>query len=231
MTARFYKTADVAPCGAGFAVTLDGRALKTPAKAPFVTPTRRLAEAAAAEWRAQSDVVKPETMPLTRLANVALDHTARARADIAAQIARFGETDLLCHRADQPASLADRQAGLWDPLLGWADTELGVSLVAGPGIFAHDQPAGALAQLAARALGLDDFRLTGLARAAGLAGSAIIAFALTEGRLSGRQAFEAAALDDLYQLEVWGEDAEARARLDNQEAELLAIEHFFIALT
>jgi chaperone required for assembly of F1-ATPase len=205
--------------------------LRTPAKAWFVTPTRALAEASAAEWNAQGDSIAPETMPLTRLINVALDRTPHARAEMAAQVARFGETDLLCHRAEKPGSLFDRQAQLWDPLLAWADTHLEASLIAAPGIFAHGQPKGALAALAARAAALDDFRLTGLAHAAGLAGSAIIAFALAEGRVDAANAFEAAALDYVFQLETWGEDKEARERLDNQLAEYLALERFFRALT
>lgn len=209
---------------------LDGRPLRTPGKTSFATPTQALAEAAAAEWNAQSGALRPETMPLTRLINVALDHTPGARAEMAAQIGKFGETDLLCHRADQPPSLAERQAEAWDPLLAWADTHLGASLLAAPGVLAHDQPEGALTALAGRAAKLDDFRLTGLAHAAGLTGSAVLAFALAEGLLDAQQAFGAAALDDLYLLETWGEDAEARERLDNQQAEYRALEAFFRAL-
>jgi chaperone required for assembly of F1-ATPase len=204
--------------------------LRTPAKALFVTPTSALAEEAASEWNAQVGAIKPETMPLTRLINVALDHTPRARDEMAVQLAKFGETDLLCHRADKPASLSERQAQLWDPLLAWADTHLEASLIAAPGIFAHGQPKGALAALAKRAAALDNFRLTGLAHAAGLAGSSVVAFAMTEGRIGAAEAFEAAALDDLFQLETWGEDEEARERLNNQQAEYLALERFFRAL-
>jgi chaperone required for assembly of F1-ATPase len=149
---------------------------------------------------------------------------------MAAHLAKYAETDLLCHRADKPASLSERQAQLWDPLLAWADTHLEASLIAAPGIFAHGQPKGALAALASRAASLDDFRLTGLAHAAGLAGSSVLAFALTEGKISAVQAFEAAALDYLFQLETWGEDEEARERLNYQQAEYVALERFFRAL-
>jgi chaperone required for assembly of F1-ATPase len=231
MSARFYKQAAVAEAKGGFIVTLDGRSLRTPAKAPLVAPKRALAQLAADEWSAQGETLKPETMPITRLINVAIDFTPGARAELAATIGKFGQTDLLCHRADQPPSLAERQAKAWDGLLAWADTHLGASLIAAPGIFAHRQPEGALAALASRAAALDVFRLTGLAHAAGLAGSAVLAFAIAEGKLSPEAAFLAAALDDLYQIETWGEDAEARERLNNQRAEYEALARFFLALT
>ncbi len=178
MIERFFKAATVDPIEGGFGVLLDGRKLRTPAKAPFLAPTSALAEAAASEWNAQVGAIQPETMPLTRLINVALDHTPHARVEMAAHLAKFAETDLLCHRADKPASLCERQAQLWDPLLAWADTHLEASLIAAPGVFAHGQPQGALTALATRAAALDDFRLTGLAHAAGLAGSSVIRFAL-----------------------------------------------------
>ncbi len=230
MSLRFYKQAGVAEAKGGFIVTLDGRSLRTPSKAPLIAPRRALAQMAADEWGAQGETLRPETMPITRLINVAIDFTPGARAEIAAQIGKFGETDLLCHRAEQPPSLAERQAKVWDGLLAWADTQLGASLIAAPGVFAHQQPEGALAALAKRAAALDDFRLTGLAHAAGLAGSAVLAFAIAEAKVSPEAAFAAAALDDLYQLETWGEDAEARERLNNQQAEFEALARFFLAL-
>lgn len=231
MSARFYKQAGIAEAKGGFIVTLDGWSLRTPAKAPLVAPKRALAQLAADEWNAQAEAIKPETMPITRLINVALDFTPGARADMAATIGKFGQTDLLCHRAEQPPSLAERQAKAWDGLLAWADTHLGASLIAAPGIFAHEQPEGALAALASRAAALDDFRLTGLAHAAGLAGSAVLAFAIAEGNITPDAAFAAAAVDDLYQLETWGEDDEARERLNNQRTEYEALGRFFGALT
>lgn len=227
---KFYKQAAVLAQGEGFAVALDGRALKTPAKRVLTLPTRALGEACAAEWNAQVDFIRAETMPLTRLANVALDHAPRARAEMAAQIAKFGETDLLSHRADGPAPLVNRQSAAWDPLLAWSAETLGARLATAEGIVALPQPPEALAALEGYAARLDDFRLTGLAHAAGLATSAVIACALAAGRLDGADAFAAAALDDLYQLETWGEDEEARQRLNNQRAEYEALEQFFAAL-
>jgi chaperone required for assembly of F1-ATPase len=226
---RFYKAVATTPVGAGFAVTLDGRTLRSPATTVFAAPTEALAAACAAEWDAQRDVIRHETMPLTRLVNVAIDHTPRVREELANTLAKFAETDLLSHRAERGA-LALRQAGSWDPLLAWADQTLGAPLKVVAGIIAQVQPATSLAALAERAGREDDFHLTGLAHAAGLAGSAVIAFALRAGRLSGQAAFEASALDDLYQLQTWGEDEEARQRLNNQRAEFLALEQFFAAL-
>ena len=226
---RFYRHVGVAPHGAGFAVLLDGRTLRTPAKALFVLPAAPLAEACAAEWRAQQDVVHAETMPLTRLANVAIDFAAHARTNLVQSLVKFAETDLLCHRAEH-GPLAARQAAAWDPLLAWAEHALSAPLKIAGGIIAVRQPAETSAVLTARAAAEDDFHLAGLAHAAGLAGSVVIAFALREGKLSGEDAFSTAALDDLYQLETWGEDEEARQRLNNQRAEFLALEQFFAAL-
>lgn len=227
---KFYKQVAVAEHADGFTVTLDGRTLKTPGKRVFVLPTRALAEACTAEWDRQVKFIRAETMPLTRLCNVAIDHTHKARAELAAQVAKFGETDLLSHRAEGPGSLVRRQAAAWDPLLAWSAETLGASLRAGGGILALEQKPEALAALEGYAARLDDFRLTGLAHAAGLATSAVIACAMAAGRLTGAEAFAAAALDDLYQLETWGEDEEARQRLNNQRAEYDALEQFFAAL-
>ncbi len=226
---RFYNSVGVAPRDGGFVVTLDGRTLRTPGKAILSLPTEALGAACAAEWQAQGATIQPETMPLTRLVHVAIDHAARARSELVRSIAKFGETDLLCHRADR-GPLATRQAAAWDPLLAWAGATLGAPLHVVTGIIAAAQPAESLAAFVARAGNEDDFRLTGLAHAAGLAGSAVIAFALREGQINAQRAFEAAVLDDLYQLETWGEDDEARQRLNNQRAEFLTLEQFFSAL-
>jgi chaperone required for assembly of F1-ATPase len=226
---RFYKAATAAPAEGGFAVLLDGRRLRTPMKAHFVAPTLALAEGCAAEWNGQGKQIIAATMPLTRLLNVALDHAPRARDELAAEIGRYAETDLVCHRAERPPALVARQAEAWDPLLTWAHA-IGAPLKAGAGVFAHGQPQSSLEMLTARAAEHDDFRLTGLAHGAALAGSALIAFAIAEGRLNADAAFAAGALDDLWQLETWGEDDEARQRLNNQAAEYAALEQFFAAL-
>jgi chaperone required for assembly of F1-ATPase len=227
---RFYKEAGVKEDGGTFGVALDGRALRTPRKTLMAAPTRALAELAAGEWAAQVEVIRAETMPVTRLINVALDFTPDARSEMAANVARYGETDLLCHRAGHPASLVDRQRKHWDGLLDWAGSALDAPLVCAEGLIAVQQPDASLDALKSHAEALDDFALTALAHATGLSGSAILGFALQRGKIDAQAAFEASALDELHQLEVWGEDEEARARLENLRAELTALERFFAAL-
>jgi chaperone required for assembly of F1-ATPase len=227
---RFYKEATVKEENGAFAVLLEARPLRTPKKAPLALPTRALAEAIAAEWNAQEAAILFDTMPLTRLANVALDFTGATRAEVEASVVKYGETDLTCHRAGDPAPLVARENAAWDPLLAWAEGALGVRLAKIIGILPQTQPPAALAALETAAHALDDFRLTGLAHGAGLSSSAIIAFAIERGTVSAEDAFAAATLEEHYQLEVWGEDREARERLDRLKAEFQALETFFAAL-
>ena len=224
---RFFKLAQATSLEGGFSVALDGRALRTPGKLPFLLPAHALAEACAAEWNAQGEAIVPHTMPLTRLANVAIERTPNARADMIAMIAQHGETDLVCHRADAPAKLVARQAAAWNPLVAWAGEALSFRprIVTGIAAAQNDTK-----PLAAAAEALDDFRLTALAHAVGLAGSAIIGFALLRAHLSVDAAFAAAHLDDLHQMETWGEDDEARARLENIRTEMNAVARFLKAL-
>jgi chaperone required for assembly of F1-ATPase len=227
---RFYKSATVAEREGGFGVALDERTLRTPGGAVFVGPTRALAQLCADEWAAQGEHIIPASMPASQMAFATLDWTAKNRDQICDYVAKFGETDLCCHRAEAPAELAARQAEHWDPLVQWGADELGIALPVVAGIVAAEVDAKTLAALRAHAAALDDFRLTGLAQAAGLSGSALIGFVLTRGVLDSARAFEAAALDNLWSLERWGEDTEARARLERQRAEFNAIARYFEAL-
>ena len=227
---RFYKSATVAERDGGFGVALDARTLRTPGGGVFVGPTRALAQLCADEWAAQGEHIVPATMPASQMAFATLDWTAKNRDQICDYVAKFGETDLCCHRAEAPVELAARQAKLWDPLVAWGAEELGAALPVVEGIVAADVSAEALAKLRARADALDDFALTGLAQATGLSGSALIGFAIALGAHDAARAFEAAALDNLWSLERWGEDQEARARLDRQRAEFDAIERYLAAL-
>lgn len=227
---RFYKTAAAAPRDGGGAVLLDGRPLRTPSRAAFLLPTVELAEICAAEWDAQIEIVRPETMPITKLANVALDHTPAARTSILENIAGYAATDLVCHRADKPEALVERQTRAWDPLILWAADALKAPLFAVPGVIAGGQSEAAAAAFTQRAATMDDFRLTGLAHATGTAGSGVIGFALALGRLDAVAAFETACLDEIWQLEIWGEDDLARERLERLEAEFLSLGQFFSAL-
>lgn len=227
---RFYATASWAPAEQGFVVKLDERNLRTPAGKLFCVAAPGLAYACAQEWLAQGETIRPHTMPLTRLANVALDRTPLARDEIAANIASYVETDLVAHRAQKPAALVARQAAAWDPLVEWGEARLRARIAVVTGVIAAEADPIARARLEDIARDLDDFRLTALAHAVGLSGSAVTGLALVEGRLDARGAFDAAALDDLYSLETWGEDDEARARLARLEEDLRVVERFIAAL-
>ncbi len=227
---KFYKHASVFEAGGGFALKLDERRLKTPKGAAFTAPTRALADAIVEEWNAQGEHIIPTRMPLTQFAFAAIDATAPKREEVADYIAKFGETDLCCHRADSPADLVAHQDKHWSSLRDWLHAFVGADLPVVTGILPANVPQGELAKLRTAALALDDFRLTALAQAAGLGGSAIVGFALLHGKVTPKAAFEAAALDDLWSQEKWGADAEAQARLDRQRAEFENIARFVAAL-
>lgn len=225
---RFYKAASVAADGAG--VSLDARTLRTPGGAVFAAPTRALAEAVAAEWEAQREEIVPKRMPLTQFAFAAIDHTPNKRDDLVEHVLNYADTDLVCHRADTPPGLVARQAERWGPIVDWAAATYGQAPSVVTGVLAAAPNPAAREAIRRAAEAMDDFRLTALAQATGLAGSALIALALVEGALEAEAAFEAAALDNLWSLENWGEDAEARARLDRQRAEFEALGRFIAAL-
>jgi len=220
---RIYQTVAVQPQAGGNAVYLDANRLSTPGRAALLLPTLALGEAIAEEWRAQGEAIRPETMPLTRLANVAVERTPPSRAALALQLAQFGETDLLHHRAEEPPELAARQAQAWDPVLDWAEEALGLRLQVVTGVIAPLRDASRLAELAE---GEDDFRLTGLAHGAALFGSAFLAFALRHGRLTAAEAFALSRIDEAFQTEQWGKDAEAEERAARLQAEALALGRF-----
>ncbi len=214
----------------GAGVLLDQRKLRTPGGALFVAPRRALAALCAAEWAAQGENIIPKTMPVTQLAFAAIDHTPKRRAELADYLAKFGETDLVCHRAETPAGLSQRQAQAGDPLLAWARETYGLDLPVVAGVIAAEVAPETLARLRALALALDDMRLTALAQAAGLSGSAIVALALTAARIDAAEAYAIATVDERWSAEHWGEDAEARARLDRTQREFESIGAFLAAL-
>lgn len=227
---RFYRAAAIVGRDAGFGVDLDARALRTPGGALFVAPTEALAQLCADEWNAQGENIMPASMPVSQMAFATLDWTAKQREKLADYIASFGATDLCCHRAESPAELVERQARTWDPIVDWAAETLGARLLVVTGIVAAPEQQHAIAKLRAEALALDDHRLTALAQATGLAGSALIGFGVVKCWLTPDRAFRAAALDHLWSLEKWGEDEEARARVDRQHHELSQITRYLEAL-
>lgn len=216
---RFWKVATVAPAEGGWQVLLDERPVRTPAKALLVVPTRALAAAIAAEWDAQEGTVDPRAMPLTRAANAAIDKVSPQHAEVVAMLAAYGETDLLCHRAEGPEALVRRQAEAWDPLLAWAGRELGAPLSATAGILSVAQPAASLARLRAAIAALDAFELTAFHDLVALSGSLVIALAAERGQAGAEDLWLASRIDETWQQEMWGHDEEAEkaAELKHQD--------------
>lgn len=231
---RFHKRAEVAerdgPEGAAWAVLLDGRTARTPAAAPLVLPTRALAQLSAAEWDAQGEFLRFATMPVTRLAFTAIDLVPEHRAAVAAEAARYTGSDLLCYFAEQPDALVRRQAEQWGPILDWAESALGLRLERTAGIIHCPQPPDTLARAQELAEGLDDFALSGLAFAAPLFGSLVLAAAVVHGRLTGEAALKLSRLDETFQEETWGIDAEAAERVEVLRTEAVALDRWFRAL-
>lgn len=217
---RFYKTVDVRPVTGGFAVLLDGRGVQTPARNALVLPTEELALAIAAEWRGQGDEVVATAMPLLRLSNTVIDGVATNRAAVIQAILRFGENDLLCYRAHQPPDLVARQREAWDPMLDWARQRLGAHMTATAGLTHVDQTPDAIAALREALEAHDAFTLGALHVVASITGSVVLALAVAEGRLTGAAAFELSRIDEAYQAEKWGADAEAVKRTTNLAHEL-----------
>jgi len=223
---RFYKEVAIEPAeGGGWQVLLDGRSLKTPSRQLLRLPTEALARHVAAEWAGQEGQINLAAMYLTRLANVALDRTPEARDEMAEEAARYCETDLLCHIAEEPYELVLLEEARWSPVRDWAGEALGVHLVTTEGIVASPQPDASLQAARDYALSLDDFRLTGLLYGCGLYGSALLAMAAMEGCLTAEDAYELSRLDEAWQADRWGEDEEAQAITEarRQEAKALGL--------
>lgn len=227
---RFYTEVDVVPHEAGFVVRLDARPLRTPEKKPLATPTQALAELIASEWRAQAERIDFASMWATRLANVVIDRTPRNRAALADEVARYAGTDLLCHLADHPAELCGRQQSAWAPLRDWAAEALGVRLASASGVLPIRQPPDSIEAVRRHAMALDDYRLTGLVHGVALFGSAVLGLAVERGRLTAIGAFDLSRLDEIFQAERWGEDAEARLRTERSRDEARLLDLWFAAL-
>lgn len=228
---RFYETAGVEASDGGWTVALDGRVIKTPAGATLTVPSEGLAAALAEEWQGQGPQIDIQLMHLTRLVNVAIDRTPDARAEMAGELARYCETDLLCFLADGPEALRARQTDAWRPVRDWAGKALGIVLMEVPdGLHAAPQPPASLEAAGVYAAGLDDFALTGLLFGTGLFGSALLGMAVAERYVSAADAYERSVLDELWQSEKWGEDAENTARLDANRTQAGALDTFFSGL-
>jgi chaperone required for assembly of F1-ATPase len=208
---RFWKAASVVADEGGFAVHLDGRPVKTPAKQPLLLPTHALATLVAAEWDAQSGLVNPETMPVTRMANSAIDKVVSQYHEVATLLTAYGETDHLCYRATHPPALAAQQALAWDPLLEWAAESLQAPLKATAGIAPIAQDPTVLARLHDQVLALGNFKLAAFHDLVSISGSLVLAFAVGQGRLTAEEGWHLSRLDESWQIALWGEDEDAAA--------------------
>ena len=223
---RFWKEASAVPREGGWAVELDGRPLRTPARNELRVGSDALADAIAAEWSGAGDLVDPRAMPLTGLANAALDRVTPDAEAFAAALARYGETDLLCYRAEAPAALAERQAAEWDSLIAWARRRFDVDFSITAGITHVAQPEATVARLGHAVATLDPFRLAALAPLVTIGGSLIAALAVVEAAIGPEEAWQAVSLDERWQLEKWGSDAEAEAALELRRRDFLAAARF-----
>jgi len=216
---RFYTDVGWSADGDGWGIRLDGKPVRTPARVPLLVPTAALADAVAGEWRAQADMIKPATMPLTGLANAAIDRVAAAPEAFAHGLARFAESELLCYRAEGPPPLVARQAAVWDPLIAWARARYDVEFAVTAGIIHAGQPPATLARLGTAYASFDAFRLAALNPVVTICGSAVIGLAVAEGQLDAAAAWQAGQLDEIWQAEQWGEDPLATAsRIERQAA-------------
>ena len=223
---RFWKEVSVEPEGEGWTIRLDGRAVKTPARGALIVPTRALADALAGEWEAVGATIDPRNMPLTGLANAAIDRVAPARQAFADNLANYAEADLACYRAEGPRELVDRQAEQWDKLLGWARRRFDVDFATTSGLRHVAQPSATVERLSHAIAALDPFRLAGLSPVVTIGGSLVAAMAVLEKAISPEEAWEAVSVDDRWQIEQWGADADAEAALENRRRDFLSAARF-----
>ncbi len=223
---RFWNAAEVVEAGGGFGVRLDGRAVRTPAKAELVVPTQALAREIAAEWDAQEGEIVPATMPLTRATNAAIDRVAREQAAVAAMLAEYGSSDLLCYRAESPAELVARQAEAWDPLLDWAESVFSARLRTTSGVMHVTQDAAALERLHAEVRLLDIWALTAFHDLVCLSGSLVVGLAALRDQAPLEALWRASRIDESWQQEQWGSDEEAEEVARKKECDFFNAKRF-----
>lgn len=229
---RFYSEAGVGASAGGFALLLDGRVAQTPGKAALVLPTLAAAEAISQEWAAQGETVDFASMPLTRIAFAGIDAVATKREEVAAEIVGYAETDLVCYRANSPASLVRAEAEAWDPILAFAADRLGARFVVAKGIVFAAQPAAATAAVRRKVEEVAHgpggaLALASLSVMTTLSGSVLVALALAERAISLEEAWQAAHVDEDYEMRLWGEDEAAMARRARRFAEMAAAERLW----
>jgi chaperone required for assembly of F1-ATPase len=224
----FWSEVAVEPFEGQFCITLDGRKVKTPAKQTQALPNQAMAEKVAEEWRAQVDVVRPETMPATRLANAAIDKVSQSFAEVAEMIGEYAGTDLLCYRAQSPAELVARQIAEWDPLLHWVQTKYNAPLVAAQGVMFIAQPEQSVERLKTISRNMSAFELSAFHDIVAMSGSYVLGLAVIEGEISPSEAWALSRLDESWQAEQWGVDEEAEEIANKKQREFeLACEIYF----
>ena len=219
---RFYKDVTTTSANGGWLVQLDGRTLKTPGKITLLVSCETAAQLIAAEWDAQLEYIRPELMPVTRLLNVAVEQTPENRSALIAEARKYAGTDVLCYREGEVRLFAEEQALKWDPILDWA-AEQGVTLKITDSLMAVEQDDTALDAVADFARGLDNMHLTLFVHLVAVFGSAVLAMAVLKGYLTGEAAFDLSRLDELWQIKYWGEDEEAKERIDGIRTEINAL--------
>jgi chaperone required for assembly of F1-ATPase len=223
---RFWKEAAAVASEGGWAVELDGKPLRTPARKPLIVPAEALALGIAEEWNGAGETIDPRQMPLTGLANAAIDRVEADPQAFAAGLAKYGEGDLACYRAETPRELVERQEKSWDELLGWARRRFDVDFCTTSGIVHVAQPEATVRRLAHAVGSLDPFRLAGLSPLVTIGGSLVAALAVAESQLSPQQAWDAVTIDEQWQAEQWGADAEAEAALEARRKDFFAAAKF-----
>lgn len=224
---RFWKTTAAVACDGGYKIELDGRPVKTPAKALLVVPSADMAAAISAEWDAQVDLIDPMTMPVTRGANAAIDKVTVQKAEVVEMLAAYGDSDLLCYRADGPEGLVTRQSETWDPLLAWAKDRFGVALICAQGVMHVPQKPDNLDRLTAELDQLTPFQIAAAHDLISLSGSLIIALAVMDGHLSATDGWAASRIDEEWQFEQWGEDDDDRALESVKRASFFDAANFY----
>jgi chaperone required for assembly of F1-ATPase len=223
---RFWKEVAVARQDGGWSIELDGRPVRTPARAELVVPGEALAVAIAKEWRSVDGDIDSRAMPLTGLANAAIDRVAPQRPAFAGGLARYAEADLACYRSEWPPELVERQKGAWDPLLAWARRRYDVDFATTSGLMHVPQPQATIERLAHGVGALDSFRLAALSTLVTIGGSLVAGLAVLDKAMTADQVWQAVSVDERWQLEQWGLDREAEAALANKQRDFMAAARF-----
>lgn len=227
---RFFKEVSVEKEHEGWSIRLDAKPVRTPARLRLVVPTAELAQAIAAEWRALGEKIDPRAMPLTGLANAAIDHVAPQRQEFADGLANYAEADLACYRADGPRELVVLQEQEWDRLLAFAKRRYDVDFATTSALLHVAQPSATIERLRHAVAMLDPFRLAGLSPLVTIGGSLVAALAVMEEAVTPEAAWNAVSLDERWQLEQWGSDRDAEAAIENRARDFFAAARFLMLL-